>query len=246
MIFLNSLAKIRRGEELMDALDFQVRKAGREAHHRVSINHDLDAGCDTATVTVEEFSTESLSLILGDALHNFHTALDFAWSDIEFACTAKRSNYTKFPCGKTEKEVKRCLESNLHKGKITDSIAKYILDTVQPYEAGNGQDLFALHDLDIRDKHELLIPYAAISGVFGVTFKNGNNEEFSVPSWLGVGHRSQHARLYGHTNAEVVDDGTVAFAVFFPNDQPLAGREVLVTMRGLAHQIRRTVRGIPL
>ena len=195
MIFLNSLAKIRRGEELMDALDFQVRKAGREAHRRVSINHDLDAGCDTAIVTVEEFSTESLSLILGAGLRTFRTALDFAWSDIECACAAKRSNYTKYPCGSRQR-VKRCLESNLHKGKITDSIAKCILDAVHPYGAGNGQDLFAVHELDILENTNSH-SYAAISGVFGVTVRNLNNEEFSVPSWLGVGRRSQHARLCG-------------------------------------------------
>lgn len=245
MVFHNSLAKLRRGKELVDCLDFEIRKTGREAKHRVSISYDSDAGCDTATVTVEEFSTEPFALILGDAIHNFRAALDFAWSDIEFSLKTERTQYTRFPFSKKREGVERHLKCNLDKGKITAAVAQYVLDTVQPYHEGNGADLLALHNLDIRDKHELLIPHAKLAAVFGVRFKDGNDQEFRTLSWLGVGSRDQFTKLTGHRDVKVIDDGTVALAILFRGSEPFGGADILETLRRLAQRVEEAVRGIP-
>src|SRR5713226_2447842 len=57
----------------------------------------------------------NLSLIVGDAIHNLHTALDFAWvSTIERHIPAASSKFTKFPV----RETREKLEAALHGAKI--------------------------------------------------------------------------------------------------------------------------------
>jgi hypothetical protein len=94
--------------------------------------------------------------------------LDFAWfSTINRHLPDKISDYTKFPVGKSRPDLERALH-----GIEVDTRCKALFDcmvsVIQPYHGGNNSVIRTLHDLDISDKHLLLLeltPNAAIENM---------------------------------------------------------------------------------
>src|ERR1019366_9034401 len=108
--------------------------------------------------------------ILGDALHNLRTSLDFVATEITSVAN-KSVRYSKFPFRETRAEVVAAINGGLVKA-APPSVISTILDEVKPYKGGNDT-LYALHDLDITDKHLLIVPTIAIATVSGVDLKYG-------------------------------------------------------------------------
>ena len=82
------------------------------------------------------------------------------------------SKYRKFPID--PKGTRDKLESTLTKSAArleSSPVIKLMLDGVKCYKGGDG-DILALHDLDIDDKHHLLIPMLTVSGVEGVELEH--------------------------------------------------------------------------
>lgn len=99
------------------------------------------------------------ALIIGDVIHNLRAALDFTY----WECTEKYSKsegeraQIKFPITATEKSLKESVLPGLPT-RVSPSFAS-ALENLKPYrERGGNKKLCAIHDLDIMDKHKLLIP----------------------------------------------------------------------------------------
>jgi len=113
-----------------------------------------------------------LAVILGDAVHNLHTALDFAWySTISEHLPDKISDSTKFPV----RETRQALEAALH-GIEIDTRCKFLFDlivsNIQPYKGGHNSAIWILHNLDIFDKHLWLLDLDPMAHVHGVTIRD--------------------------------------------------------------------------
>ena len=83
-------------------------------------------------VVVKPFPAQQLALLVGDALHNLRSSLDILYFQIS-ACPSK---YTRFPirhAGRTGK-LPSC---GSRKEDILGDVFKHMLETVQPYKAGN-------------------------------------------------------------------------------------------------------------
>lgn len=105
-------------------------------------------------VRVRQEVPPEFSAIIGDAIHNLRTALDL------LACELVRSN------GKSDKDVHfpfaesaTALAEAIKKRNMDRANAAVValLQTSAPYKGGN-EALRAIHDLDIMDKHQALIP----------------------------------------------------------------------------------------
>ena len=71
----------------------------------------------------------------------------------------KPDRSTKFPFYQTRSELVGAIENgNL---KAAPEISRVIIDDIKPYKGGNDL-LYRLHDLDITDKHKLMIPIVSI------------------------------------------------------------------------------------
>jgi hypothetical protein len=100
-----------------------------------------------------------VALTLGDALHNLRSALDYlAWGMVE-AVGLRPTKYTAFPIFDA---------SNGYTSGVAGKIqglrqpCRQMLDRIQPYKGGQAHRLWQLHQLDIRDKHRLLLTTAFI------------------------------------------------------------------------------------
>ncbi len=97
---------------------------------------------------------DEFALIIGDAIHNLHAALDILMFGI-VGKSAKNPDAVFFPfCAKADG-----LESTISRTQIhlaPEGVIRAIR-TLKPYPDGNP-DLCAIHRLDIQDKHKLLQP----------------------------------------------------------------------------------------
>lgn len=92
---------------------------------------------------------EEISLIAGDVIHNARSALDH----LAFRLAIKPNHRTQFPISKSRPPNGIRLQ-----GGASDQVTE-VLELVQPYGDGiNNSLLRVLHDFDIKDKHQLLLP----------------------------------------------------------------------------------------
>jgi hypothetical protein len=99
-----------------------------------------------------------LGVVLGDVVHNLRTALDH----IAVALTIPpigtgNAKNAYFPTGKTREDfVQACMIKM--KGANPDGLK--VIEGLEPYDGGK-YSFRALHELDILDKHKLLVPAIA-------------------------------------------------------------------------------------
>lgn len=94
-----------------------------------------------------------IPLTIGDAVHNLRAALDLAACD---AVRAKQKSHAgvKFPFAESAGKLEDYLRREIKRAgpKVCD-----LIRSLRPFKGGNLR-LRGLHDLDIMDKHQLIIP----------------------------------------------------------------------------------------
>lgn len=103
--------------------------------------------------------TDKCALICGDAIHNLRTALDHAYFEIVSPkCSTPRDiGKLQFPFSKTAAGLEKAIQNRLAP-KAGEWLVKSLLELAPHGEAGGNELLYLIHDLDVTDKHRLLIP----------------------------------------------------------------------------------------
>lgn len=147
--------------------------------------------------------------IIGDIVHNLRSALDLMASEM-----ARLRNLSDkdvyFPFGDDEASLGKRIASKNFDRCGEDAAA--LLREFKPYKGGND-DLRAIHDLDIEDKHKTLV-------VTGSNF----DFEIDVPIRDGTIHFGE---------LEFLSDTRF----IFPRETPLAEREVFSTLEQLVELV---------
>jgi hypothetical protein len=177
--------------------------------------------------------------IVGDALHNLHTALDFVANDIEFSTTGQRTKHTKFPIYDTRDELVAAVNGGF-KHKAPERIIDFIVNVIQPYKGGDGEPIWALHALDIEDKHRLLIPHVHFKWVRKIRYKDKTGKVFEFPEWAATGEHTPKFPT-GKRDVEVTDNGKATVGIVFAHGLPFGGRHVFPTLNNLAVFVSRTL-----
>ena len=101
----------------------------------------------------------NVALITGDVIHNLRAALDHCYWDIVSSQVENEAEKREiqFPFSKSKESFEEVLKKT-HAHRISDEFVQ-ILRNLRPFEeAGGSINLYAIHRLDILDKHRLLIP----------------------------------------------------------------------------------------
>jgi hypothetical protein len=118
----------------------------------------------------------TMALIIGDAIHNLRVAMEYAYlGAIARHAPSVLDSHTKFPTGETRKNVGDALRSrkiNVLGPKLFDGI----LTQIRPYVDGGNCLVKMLHDLDISDKHWLLIPTMRVATISGIIVENDKGQ----------------------------------------------------------------------
>jgi len=97
-----------------------------------------------------------IPLVVGDVIHNLRSSLDHMVCDLA-RIRGKKPGHLKFPFAMNESQLKEVMKKDRLHSIIGKDVHDAIL-TLRPYKDGGNRMLRALHDLDIADKHQLILP----------------------------------------------------------------------------------------
>jgi hypothetical protein len=211
-------------EEFLDALNVLLE------NHRGSVTVEADPRSgELQCVMVEPFALpDELALIAGDAAHNTRSA----WDHLAVLLIARTGQdvRTQFPFG----ENVDAFEGQLNRygfGQCSDAVVNAMRD-LKPYRDGGNASFYDLHQLDIVDKHRLVIAVGEPDQVVPM---------MATPDgklWTGtVRLQLENGRFVGRTppNARVTvgEKLTPALGVYFGEGMPFAGKAIYKTLNDL-------------
>jgi hypothetical protein len=116
-----------------------------------------------------------------------------------------------------------------------------ILDVIKPYKGGND-NLYALHSLDIMDKHRLLIPIISVTALTGVSAKIGASRIEDCTFAVRAGGVLNAIGFVGEF--ELTNKGNPEFLVLFNEGHELANLPVISTLQQLSQLVSSTVQAL--
>lgn len=148
--------KIDRASEHVNELNVLFQK---QLPFTYVLETDTKAGQRATFAKRNESVIHRAAIICGDAVHNLRAALDHAYWEIvsPFVTTDREGKQVQFPFSETEARLDDAVTKRLA-NRVSPSFHKLLLD-MKPYgELGGNEYLSLIHELDILDKHKLLIP----------------------------------------------------------------------------------------
>lgn len=205
--YYESIAKISRAKKLINELKIEVETYFKNNSLVNTINDENNSLIGQSEIIfIFKFQQipHEIRTIIGDIIHNIRSSLDIA------ACeTARRNNNSDknvyFPFSESEEK----LDESIHKKKFYRAGEKAILviKEIKPFKCGNIL-LRAIHDLDVTDKHKLLLPVPVQLESPAIMVKDENG--MPIPPIV----------MPGHGKATLI----------FSNDTDIAGREIIPTL----------------
>lgn len=114
----------------------------------------------------------AMALIIGDAIHNLRVAIEYAWlGAIQRHTPSVLKDQPPFPTGQVREDVEKRLTKrkiNILSPKLFDGI----LTRIKPYVEGGNCLIKMLHDLDVSDKHWLLIPVMRVATISDIVVED--------------------------------------------------------------------------
>jgi hypothetical protein len=153
------LAKYDWAEQHVSNFEAAVDSFRLTNSHSIGRKNDVETGEYIYYVKTVPVIPASFSLMLGDALHNLRSTLDHLAVALVEAGSEDPNPKTCFPIFDTPKAY-----SVMSRGKVPGlgEHTLYALDNIQPYKGGFGHWAWQLHQLDIRDKHRMLLTVCSI------------------------------------------------------------------------------------
>jgi hypothetical protein len=157
------------------------RRGGAYIAFEVGDEFGLIGRGQTGTFTYRERESIPLewSAIIGDVLHNLRSALDLIACDLHRITggNPKEISGVYYPFCKDRTELPQMIRQRRlgHIGKEFRSI----IEQTSPYKGGND-GLRAIHDLDILDKHQALVPTIAVVSIDWPVPIQNENQQFTT------------------------------------------------------------------
>lgn len=177
-----------------------------------------------------------ISLIYGDAIHCLRASLDLLASEV-VRLAGKSTKDVYFPIADVEASLAaRVKATNFDRGGPV--AVRFLTDEIKPYRGGHAT-LRALHELDIQDKHQLIIPaYPTIRvNEMKVFHANGalelSNVGLGADVRIGISSVPSAVEISGELTLEL------DFTRLAPPE--FRSKELLKTLEGLSVEVHRIV-----
>lgn len=238
--------------------------------YRVAHEDNAKTGCRVYRLKHILPIPPEVSLMLGDAVHNLCCALDHLayLAAVKFTGGAGPFTGLYFPIGEDaiefEKALLRSKEYKAKKVGVKQRLGKDVIEAlrgIQPYRRGRGELLWNIHELDIRDKHYLVLAVGSTNTLQSMlpSDRAKIKKEFleieddaltpAMESALYL-ETSVSATIPLKTNtilrsvpfSEVDENTKFVFDVAFGEPQVLQGKPIIVTLHRTAKLIREIIR----
>jgi hypothetical protein len=189
--------------------------------------------CDFADTTQGAFVDE-LALRLGDAIHNLKSALDHAWfQTVNRLIPSKDWERARFPVYPTDKLLEAALQ-NLEINISAPNFYKFIIRDIQPYNGGNIA-IRPIHELDIRDKHRLLIPVVHYSSIGDIYVKDQGGKIYKGFTW-GTIDALPHF-VHFERGLHIEKPGQVSFEIMYEYGKAGHQTRMVDTLKFYSHHV---------
>lgn len=222
-IFESSRLKIKRADQHINNLKILVSDFLKTDFYTLEANYKTHIQQVAYRVVRVDPLPENVPLVLGDAIHNLRSALEhFMWETVDRFGGTPPDLHTSFPIAMTEQQYR----SAFAKREITllrKEIKEFISD-VQPYVTGDNT-LWNLHQLDITDKHQLIIPVASAATSMGLKQPRTWVAELSSAFHLELGEEICHIPIETYEKSH----NNIQFgpAITFRNSEVFRGKTVI-------------------
>jgi hypothetical protein len=146
-------------------------------------------------------------------------------------------SHTKFPFRDSRELLASALEGrNIH--VTCPALFDRVITEIRPYRGGDDT-LCALHDLDILDKHKLLLPVITYGGAMNVTVQD---EHGNVGKGNSIrAYRAESFHVNFRPGVSVKDNGQLALSVIFGDGMPLEGIDIEEVLTGFPHLVAKVI-----
>lgn len=210
---LGPSVKIKRSVEHFKDLQPKVAAFNDGNAYRFVTEFDAKTREHVIRIRVAKYPDALWAAMIGDIVHNLRSALDLLACQLVLANNGTVTKRTCFPIFDSGEKFKTG-----YVGKVSGASKEALafIEALEPYQGGNGDALWRLHELSIADKHKLLLP------IFGL-----------FPEQIGrviVEYPGQPTEKKSHTWKRVFPlvDGTEITRVFTGGDET----QVKVNMKG--------------
>jgi|SRR5882762_2460699 len=187
----------------------------------------------------------TIALLTGDAVHNLRVAIEYAYlGAVEKHAPSVLDRYTKFPTGQTRKEVEDALKNrkiDVHCPELFNRI----VSNIKPYIDDGHCLVRFIHQLDVSDKHWLLIPLLRTSWVSDIVVQNEKGEIITGESHSIPGEETFFFDF--RPGWKVKDKGKITVEVVFNDFDLLKGMPILSDLKDfskMAHHVVDTLDSI--
>ena len=169
--------KVRRAEYHISDLRTRIDTFLARDPYRIELAENPETGKPAWFVRITEDLSDDIPLVVGDAVHNLRSALDLLACDLVRLIPGKSDKGVAFPFANSEKKLKDEIKSRNIRRAGPDVVDR--IERLKPYKGGCDA-LWAIHDLDITDKHKLILPTVFLGGIPNVatTFASGTTITF--------------------------------------------------------------------
>ena len=226
MSFQSSKLKIKRADKHIAEIDGRLKQLkdsyiSTVEYHPEHAANAIRYGFDDRTLRTD------LALMIGDAVHNLRCALDFSWlATIRQLAPDAVSNFAKFPIFFSREKLVAALV-----GRKIDACSPrlfhFVVFEIKPYENGNS-DIWAIHALDIQDKHRLLIPLLNYGWINNIEVENERGEVIRGDTWAFTRPGPYYVSF--EEKVRIKSPGKLSVNVLFQEGTPTYSQEVLDTL----------------
>jgi hypothetical protein len=237
-MFDGSRLKIKRANKHIDDLGSSITAYIDSKFYGLGFEKNPQTGKRSIKFEIIDPMPCDVPLFIGDAIHNLRCALDLAAWDIVTMAGGTPSKYLHFPFANSRQD----LVGTINGGEIKiagKGIIDLIVDVIKPYKGGNDA-LYGLHDLDILDKHRILIPVISIAAA-SFTIGSGGKFMSGLSTRMQASERGETYFAEFGDSFQIEDPETYpSFHIIFGNGQPFESEPIFPTL----HQLSQLISGI--
>jgi hypothetical protein len=230
--------KIARARKHLQELETEIAAFFSAKPFRLIVEpweHNASLGYVTHAwvVRIKGEITPMVSTIIGDVFHNLRTSLDLLACDL-VSIAGKSAKNVYFPFSENESGLLEMIKSkNLN--RAGPEVVRMVID-LKPCRDGNKL-LRAIHDMDVLDKHQALVPVVAggASPAARIAF-NATNPTNVQPVRTRIEHNGQSVMVMPPvSNLPIGTELDAEWAIVFDAAAgPLAGCEIVGSLAYLA------------
>ena len=243
-LFQGAKVKIKWADRHLVDLANAAHSLPPDRHQNFLVSAKLDVGKVQITYMPQPMPLEFAALV-GDAVHNIRTALDFS----AIALTTRplgtgKLRKTAFPSGRDLATFDSERKDKM-KGASVDALR--LVEELEPYDGGQ-YSIRELHDLDILDKHKLLIPTTSIMNIerLNASFRDApitlRGRDFeSVADGANFVATLDCLGIKSSGEFQLDDNLDATFSVVFGKGQPLEGQPIVPALTEISGVVKRFI-----